>query len=192
MNTTQNWIAALTTAHDTHNTAEIARATDWLRTQWHQVIGTNVALADEIATALYSCRIDLFPDISAKLQSAPIAPAGWQKVDGKWTDVGEPIDASRRQLDRLAADITWLATPPRALSPFEQSVVDSERARVQRKSELDRLARFATGHGHAVETDYTADCVRVGIQWINSRLGTRGTEWSAARNLSEMRDLLGY
>lgn len=62
----------------------------------------------------------------------------------------------------------------------------------QRRNELDRLARFAAEHGHSIETDYAADCVRVGIEWINSSQGTRGTEWLTARNINELRDVLGY
>ncbi len=84
-----------------------------------------------------------------------------------------------------APDITWLATPPAPLSASEQSVID--RCRM-----LQRLAAFATGHGHAVEIDYMNDCIRVGIQWINSTQGTRGTEWTSVSDLASLRDLLGY
>ena len=61
-----------------------------------------------------------------------------------------------------------------------------------RKAFLSRLAAFAASHGHMTVTDYPEDCVRVGIDWINSSQGTRGVEWFVARNLPEMRDVLGY
>jgi hypothetical protein len=111
-----------------------------LRSQWHQLIDTNVTLADDIALAFHACGIELLPETAARARG----------------------------------------------------LRDSERATAQRKAELDRLAAFAASHSHEVETDYANDCIRVGIQWINSSQGTRGVEWSAARNLAALRDLLGY
>lgn len=80
-------------------------------------------------------------------------------------------------------------------SEFDYGAYDAfTRATVspQRKAQLAQLAAFAASHGHAVETDYANDCIRVGIEWINSSQGTQGVEWSTARTLTELRDVLGY
>lgn len=60
------------------------------------------------------------------------------------------------------------------------------------KRQLDRLALFAAQHSHAVKICYPQHCITVGVEWINSAQGTRGTEWHVARDLKSLRDVLGY
>lgn len=55
---------------------------------------------------------------------------------------------------------------------------------------LESLARIARKHGHEVRIE--ADRILVGIEWVNSTLGTFGIDWEPARNIQELRNVLGY